>query len=89
MIGALMMRLSIRRKLPLRKDSLGERVVMELCLGDGSFGLNSLCTATFHFRPILILCRIHQESCGLFGKAGFFAAWSGQFLDTSDITASP
>ena len=44
MIGALMMRLSIARKLPLRKDSLGERVVMELCLGDGSFGLNSLCT---------------------------------------------
>ena len=40
MIGALMMRLSIAGKLPLRKDGLGERVVMELCLGDGSFGLN-------------------------------------------------
>ena len=51
MNNALAMTLSIAAKLRLRKEVSGERVDMELGLGDGPFGLNYLCTRC----PIFVL----------------------------------
>jgi len=83
MNNALAMTLSIAAKLRLRKEVSGERVDMELVWG-WSLWAELIYARDVPFRPILLsVVEFHQESGSLLGKAGFFAACSHQFLDTS------